>query len=407
MDNKKTSNSKTLWYILFAFITVVMCYLFVVVYFYFISPFNISLKLALWPFVPQQNIGEMYLDATVDVTFSGTDIYTLDEVNKSIVGINVREDGYIITPYDEFKSCDDISQVKIRTNDGCVFNGNLLFSDVNFNLAILKCELVGEEKGKIKIPYVNVIDVSNVVSADTEVIAVSSPLHTKNVWEGEIVDPEVSDVFKTIEVSNTLAVDFVIENCYSVQLQTTNVEFSGGAIFDKSGNILGLSYEEKLDDGSYVIMPIDGANLFIDDVIKNYKEGEKYENKLAKSFVGFDKIELECFQYVSAQNVNESAHNTFYFDNSFPGYTDDIIRFGNSEFAAYFLFKDFVWNDEVVVKKNQIVTAIKLNGRMFQIENKVDLLRVLYRANEGAKMVVYFYQVDSIGTNLLSATIEI
>lgn len=407
MDEKKTNNSKVLWYILFAFVTVVMCYLFVVVYFYFISPYNISLKLAFWPFVPEQNIGEMYLDATVDVTFSGTDIYTLDEVDKDVVGINVRVDGYIIAPYDEFKSCADLSQIKIRTNDGVIYNGKLLFSDTNFNLAILKCENVGENDTKIRIPYVNVLDVSNVIYADTEVLAVSSPLETKNVWEGAIVDPEVSDVFKTIEVSNTLAVDFVIENCYSVQLESSEVAFSGGAVFDKSGNILGLSYKETLSDGSHVIMPIDGANLFLNEVIASYKKEEEYKNALVKSFVGFDQIELECFQYVSSENVNESAKNTFYFDNAFPGYTDNIIRFGNSQMSAYYLFKDFVWKGETILEKDNVINALKVGGRIYEIENKIDLLEVLYRTREGAKLTIYYHDIDALGSNLLSVSVEI
>ena len=407
MNENKKSNSKTLWYILFAFVTVIMCYLFIVVYFYFISPYNISLKLAFWPFVPEHKIGEMYLDATVDVSFSGRDIYTLEEVDKSIVGVNVRENGFIVTPYDEIKACEDISQIKIKTNDGSVYDGKLLFADVDFNLAILKCEVVGEGGDEIHIPFVNVIDVSNVIYEGAEVIAVSSPIHEKNIWDGKIDTPDVSDVFKTIEVSNTLAVDFVIENCYSVQLVESGTEFSGGAVFDKAGNILGLSYKEKLDDGSHVIMPLDGVNLFLNQVISSYEKQETYKNDLVDAFVGFDQIELDCFQYVSRLNSNESAQKTFYFDNSFPGYSDDIIRFESSELPSYFLFKDFVWKEQIVLGKNEVVSALKIGGRTYKIETKVDLLEILYKANKNEKMTIYYYDVDQIGTNLLSISFTI
>ena len=407
MGDKKTNNSKVLWYILFAFITVIMCYLFIVVYFYFISPYNLSLKLAFWPFVPEQNIGEMYLDATVDISFSGKDIYTLDPVEREIVGVNVRIDGYIVAPYDEIKSCTDMSDFKIRTNDGRFYNGKLLFSDVNYNLAVIKCENVGENDKKIKIPYVNVVDVSNVVEQDTSVFAVASPLKTKTMWEGTVKNPEISNVYKEVVVSGIVGVDFVIEDCYSVMLEAADVEFSGGAVFDKSGNILGLSYEETLTDGSHVIMPIDSVNLFLDEIVEAYQAGKTYKNTLVESIVGFDDIELTCFQIASAQNTTESARNTFYFANHFPGYTDNIRRFGNSDIFGYFLFEDFVWNEQTVLSQDKVLTALKLNGKVQNIESKLDLLKVLYSAKENDTLKIYYYEIDSLGSNLQSVSVKI
>ena len=66
---EKNSTKKLVWYVLFALVTVVCCYLFVVVFFYFIYPYNISLKLAFWPFVSEEQVGQMYSEATVKVTF--------------------------------------------------------------------------------------------------------------------------------------------------------------------------------------------------------------------------------------------------------------------------------------------------------------------------------------------------
>ena len=65
-DNGK---KKLLWTILFSLIAVIFCYLFIVVFFFFISPYNISLRLAFWPFSTNAQIGEMYNEAIVDVSF--------------------------------------------------------------------------------------------------------------------------------------------------------------------------------------------------------------------------------------------------------------------------------------------------------------------------------------------------
>ena len=92
MEEKK-SNWKVFWYVILAFIAVVLCYLFVVIYFFYISPNNISLKLGFWPFLSDQTVGEMYLDATVELNFKANEEF--DVLDKSVVGVNIREDGYI------------------------------------------------------------------------------------------------------------------------------------------------------------------------------------------------------------------------------------------------------------------------------------------------------------------------
>ena len=94
---EKQSNKKVFWYILFAVITVVLCYLFLVVYLYFISPYNISLKLTFWPFQTTGSMGNLYMDSVVEIKFQANE--DLDVVEKSVVGVNVREDGFIVAEY--------------------------------------------------------------------------------------------------------------------------------------------------------------------------------------------------------------------------------------------------------------------------------------------------------------------
>ena len=70
---EKKGISKVFWIILFAVITILLCYLFTVVSFYFIWPYNISAKLGLWPFGSQQSIGRMYMDSVVQINYKAID----------------------------------------------------------------------------------------------------------------------------------------------------------------------------------------------------------------------------------------------------------------------------------------------------------------------------------------------
>ena len=96
-DNGK---KKLIWTILFSVITIVLCYLFIVVYFYFINPYNISMRLTFWPFVSERQVGEMYNEATVDVAFTYINEETDEEETISATGVNVNQNGFIITEND-------------------------------------------------------------------------------------------------------------------------------------------------------------------------------------------------------------------------------------------------------------------------------------------------------------------
>ena len=235
-EKEKHSNLKVIWYVLFAIITVILVYLFVVVYFFYISPYNISVKTAIWPFLSDQAIGEMYLDSTVEINFKVANEVTFEDEEKSVVGVNVRQDGYIIAPYNEFRSCTDETEITILANSGKVYNGKFLYGDLNYNIAILKCENVTADEGEIKIPFVSI---SNAVSSswfmETDVLAITSPMESKTVWNGTVSDTNIYSVYKEISIENKHAVDFVMEDCYLVDIESVGDEsFEDGAIFDKS-----------------------------------------------------------------------------------------------------------------------------------------------------------------------------
>lgn len=396
MEEKK-SNIKFLWYVLFAFITVLLCYMFIVVYFYFISPYNISLKLGLWPFVSDQTVGEMYLDATVEIDFKIKNPVDFEEEEKKVVGVNIRADGYVVAPFNEFRGCDETTDIKILTNYGKIYGGKILYSEENFNLTVLKCEsLAGNEK--IKIPFVRLSSSLNSIDKNTEIVAVSSPLQSKSIWSGAILGNSHVNVYKEILMDSNYVVDFFVENCCKVAINTSDETFAGGAVFDKTGGFLGLSIGGPLEeDGNNIVMPVGGAKLFINNVVKNYKNDTIYTHELVDNLVGFDRNELNCFITVSEQNLNKAI---FYFENSWHTFSNDIINYSTSAVLGVYLFEDFSYNESKLLNANSVIVSVKLNNKTYQIETKTDLLNVLYKMKKGDNVTAFYTFVDSFDTQI-------
>lgn len=406
-EEKKHSNLKVVWYVLFAIITVILVYLFIVVYFFYISPYNISVKTSIWPFLSDQTVGEMYLDATVEINFTVADEVTFEDEEKSVVGVNVRQDGYVIAPYNEFRSCTEDTQITVLANSGKVYNGKLLFGDMNYNLAILKCENVTADEGAVKIPFVSI---SNAVNYswffETDVLAISSPMKSKTIWKGTVSDTNLYNVYKEIQIENKYAIDFVMEDCYLVDVPDIGEEsFEGGAIFDKSGGILGLSFEQT-EEGDYVIMPISSAKLFLSDVVKAYRNETKYENELVASLVGFDQSELQCF--FIASNTNYGEEEFFYFNGTWQVYIDEIVvDFANSTTPGYYVFEDWVYDGETILSAGNVISSIRCGYKTYSAGQKITLMEGLYNADAGDVVTVYYYNISSLGGTINSVTFTV
>ncbi len=397
MEEEKSKNSKIIWIILFTVIAVVLCYLFVVLYFFYISPNNIATKLALWPFLSDNSVGEMYLDATVEINFNTVDDF--EDVTVSVVGVNVRSDGWIVAPYSELKDCADEQGFTINTNSGKVYQGEILFSDENYDIAILKCLPIAEDEEKISLPFVR-ISTTN-LSGTNAVLAVSSPMQSQNVWSGTISADSLSYVYSIMDVDGVTAIDFVVENCYCVEIE--DLSFTGGAVFDKSGHLLGLSYGEVLDDGTFAVVPAGVVDLVLDDVIDDYENEATYQNSLVGSFSGVDGVELYCHMDIVSQ-MDTGNTNAFYFDGVWIEYSDSLINFRSyqnfdSGFSAgYFLLEDFVYGDTTIAQGNVLSgVSVRRGGRTVAsavIYCKTDLFDVLYQAQAGDIVVLSFWSAS-------------
>lgn len=393
MEEKK-SNFKVLWIILFTVIAVILCYLFTVVYFYFISPYNISIKLGFWPFSSDVAVGDMYSEATVEINFKVQNENFVEE-EKKVVGVNIRQDGFVVAPYSEFRDCKEDTIIKVLTTSGRIYSGKLLFVDKDYNLAILKCESVASEGGEIKIPYVNINETFLSSREDERVISVSTPVSDKKIWIGTIYGANYTlGVSKTVD--GTSVVDFVQEDGFVIDLDMDATAYTGGAVFDRQANLLGFSYDltmtEELEYGYYFVMPVEGARFFIDEVVNNYYDDKLYTNLVKEELLGFDQIELDYF--LKKSEISSVHKDKFYFNDAWHSYNEDITYFSTSEMSGYYLFEDFTYNSQTV-KSGSVITAIDYENESYDITEKSELFNVIYQIKPGEKFRIFYKEIQN------------
>lgn len=401
---EKKGNSKLVWYILFAVVTVILCYLFTVVYFYFISPYNISLKLGFWPFLSDAKIGDMYADATVEINFVVKN-EEFQQEEKNVLGVNVRKDGYVIAPYSDFVDVDEETVIKIYSNSGRVFYGKLLFADKDYNLAIIKLQNTAEGQGEIALPFVSIASLSHVVE-DDEIICVSSPVSDKNILTGVVYETGY-DVPKISQKDGSYVIDSLQEYCFVVDLNSKPLDFVGGAIFDKNASFLGFSYDHliSLASESYAyVMPAESIKFVLDKVVENYQNNSNFTCELRQQFVGFDQFELAWFIDCSSENIGDE--NNFYFNSAWYSYSDEITYYANSDYQGYYLMTDFVYND-ATINANSVITALKVGETMYDVLDKYNLFETVYKLNKGDKVTIFYEQFQNSTAQAKNVTITV
>ncbi len=400
MGEKKKS-SKIIWFVLLAIVTVVLCYLFTVVYFFFISPYNIALKIGFWPFLNEKDVGKMYLDATTQINFKTMD-ENFDNVEVSIVGVNVSKDGYILAPLSEFSAWDASVQISVFTKSGTAYKGEMVYMDENYNLAVLKCKNMDGSNKAIKIPYVNIASKDEYIK-DTKVIMTSMNTRTRaftSSYQSGVI--EDTDYFASVpkKVEGIATRDFTVSYGFIVSTNL-NSSFQGGLVFNKKGRFLGFSFgtllEFNIPDGQYFVQPAYGAKNFIKNVFA--MNGQPYQNLLVETVCGFDISEgVDMTETLGSVQ----GRDTFYFDGKWNPITAEITEFCHSENKGFYLFKDFVYNDKTV-SAGAILTDVKVNGKTTKIEVRNDLIDALYGAKKGSPVEFKYLQAGQ--TETLSFTV--
>lgn len=392
-------NKKLLWYILFALIAVVFCYLFIVVFFYYVSPYNISLKLTLWPFSSSKQVGKLYDDAIVNVHVTYYEEGTFDELQHAdITGVNVRKEGVIVVPYSQIKKCDDVQSILVmHTSSGGQYTGELIYSNEEYNLSIIKCKNANGSKKAIKIPFVK--EYSAGVSADDRVIVASSGLTKRSVWVGKVAEENVPYVVEAVDDENQHYVDHTIEDGYTIKLDYGGYSFiDGGIIFDRYAHLLGFSYDDTLkvlqeQSNTFYVQGASSLPYFLSDVLKSYKAGQEYSNEFVQKFVGFDSIEASRMS--AEENVKtEGLKDYFYFKNAWREIDEKLDQYFSIPQPGFYLYEKFSY-DEMTIGAGAIITSINfVGGLKWNVECRKDLFDFLYLCEKGDRLAINYKVFD-------------
>ena len=345
-----------------ALLSVVLCYFSVVLYFYYGRPNDITGKLSVWNLMSDQEIGEMYLDASYDIRYGEENFY----------GVNVDASGYVVTCYKNF---DEYSgeDILLYNKNGSIYSGEIVFSNDVFNLAVLKLSDYVNSSATLNLPYVKTGALGSSIFGGNY-LSIGNPFDEDNVNDASNVTSSIgytSKLYDELDVVDYICLD-------SIRYTVSDYEqTSQGAIFNRSGRLVGLAYayavnEDDLADADVYAVP----TSVISHVIDKLKKSENVDI----SIVGFDMQELAIYLLYE---INE---NQIYFNGSLMTLDDKLIDYCYSA-DGVFLAEDFSLNG-VTLSKNNLITSISYDGYSQSITTRYDLYSTLYSLDAGTSFTL-------------------
>lgn len=196
---------------------------------------------------------------------SGTSIFTADSVDKLGLGTGViiSENGYILT--NEHVSGAKYSSCYITLENGNVYNGNVIWSDSNLDVAIVKINI----KGLKSIKFGD----SDGIKIAQEVYAIGNPIGVE--FQRTVTKGIISGIDRTIKIdeneSSTYMEDLIQTDA------TINPGNSGGPLINNKGEMIGInSVKITSAEGIGFSIPINIIKPVIEKIIETGKFEEAY-----------------------------------------------------------------------------------------------------------------------------------
>lgn len=334
---------------------IVLCYFSVAMYFYYGRPYDISGKLSVWNLMSDSEIGEMYLDATYDVQYGE---------EERFVGVNVDEGGYVVTCHHKFSNYNG-ETIYLYASSGEVYNGDIVFSSEIYNLVILKVRTLAGDTS-VRLPYVSTGGVTSSFFG-TNYLAIGSPSEEGNINTVNTLHSTVGYVTTTFD--QRTVVDFVCTD--SVMYTIENYEStSQGAIFDKTGKLIGLTYAYAVDETSADYYAVTLSQ--VRNIIKKLKNDEIVKF----SIEGFD------FEELSVYYDFRLSETQVFVGGKWVTLSGEVLKFYQNGAQGIYLTEDFTYNS-VTLGENNIITSISYNGYSKAISSRKELCDTLYSLDKG------------------------
>ena len=205
-------------------------------------------------------------------------------------GVIITENGYILT--NQHVVGDKYSNCYITLSNGEIFDGNVVWTDKNIDLAIVKISTTG-------LDYLELGDSDKIKLAD-EVYAIGNPIGFE--FQRTVTKGIISGINRTLKIENEQ------ENSYMEDLiqtdATINEGNSGGALINTTGELIGINSVKIADaEGIGFAVPINLVKPIIEKLTQYGKFEEAY-----LGIYGYDKnvipylnsnIEIDSGVYVA------------------------------------------------------------------------------------------------------------
>ncbi len=300
---------------------------------------------------PSDIINE-YLDATVT-------IFNVDKSGNSISfgsGIAVHSGGYIATNYHVVSyviSSPSVYSLKVYLNNGEVgYDADILWYNQQLDLAIIRCDYYD-------IPFVKMadrwIDSNNKLSVLEQVITLGTPIDFSLQNTASL--GYISSVEHRYATNSGNVYEDLIQ--HSAPISNGN---SGGPLFDMQGNLIGLNTLGVSDSNGndanslFFAVPIYPIMLVIDKVVDGNYQTSSF------GISGYDSIEAK-----------QGGINTF---------TDSGVKVMSVDSSSCSYNK---------LQVGDVIKSVKCSdGKIFEIENRNDLIYAKLYSNVGETVEVSF-----------------
>ncbi len=212
---------------------------------------------------------------------SGSSVFVSNAEQKLGLGsgVVITDNGYILT--NQHVSGNKFSNCYVTLEDGKIYDGNVVWSDSNIDLAIVKIN-------KANLDYLELGDSDNIHLAD-DVYAIGNPLGLE--FQKTITKGIISSLNRTIKIEDET------QNVYMEDLiqtdATINEGNSGGALINTTGQLIGInSVKISNAEGIGFAVPINIIKPIINKLIS--------EGKFDEAWLGIYGYDKEAIPYLDS-----------------------------------------------------------------------------------------------------------
>ena len=169
---------------------------------------------------------------------------------------------------------------------------------------------------------------------------------------------------------------------------------SQGAIFDKSGKLVGLSYayavnDDNINSADYYAVATKNASVIVERLKDN-----------ALCDFGIRGLDMDEISIRLKYKLNE---NQIFYDDGWLTLSDSVLKKYLSR-DGVLLLEDFVMGDSTLLS-NHIITSISYNGYSKNVTTLCDLFNVLYSLEEGTTFSLN--SIDILTDKIVKTTFKV